>query len=224
MIKENRYSISELADAAKVSPRTIRYYTEIGLLPQPELDGKYTVYDEHHLDRLKLIAHLKSSYLPLKEISRYMAGKSDEEIAVEVNSTRVEKVEDEYTFFRSFNNQAELNSASDYLRSVMEPGSAFDVELNNSAAPNQGGNLEKAPMPNRILASEPMSKTMRGRVEREEQKEDWERYTLEEGIELHVRRSIDQNTRANVETLLGLAKKLFRGKPRGRKNNEKPES
>jgi DNA-binding transcriptional MerR regulator len=65
---ETLYTISQLADAAGVTPRTIRYYTAEGLLPRPDARGQYAVYGEEHLLRLQLIGYLKQAYLPLGEI------------------------------------------------------------------------------------------------------------------------------------------------------------
>lgn len=68
MSEETTYTIGALADAAGVTPRTIRYYTSEGLLPPPDTRGKYALYSEDHLLRLRLIARLKDAYLPLGEI------------------------------------------------------------------------------------------------------------------------------------------------------------
>src|SRR5688500_17412906 len=58
--------IDELANRAGVPTRTIRYYTQQGLLPAPRLQGRVGWYDERHLDRLKLIKELQEKrYLPL---------------------------------------------------------------------------------------------------------------------------------------------------------------
>jgi DNA-binding transcriptional MerR regulator len=62
------YTIGELARLAGVTPRTIRYYTAEGLLPPPETRGRYALYSEDHLRRLRLIGRLKDAYLPLAEI------------------------------------------------------------------------------------------------------------------------------------------------------------
>ena len=51
--------IGELAKKAGVSVRTIRYYVMEGLLPSPEVRGRYTVYDEEYLNRIILIRYLK---------------------------------------------------------------------------------------------------------------------------------------------------------------------
>jgi DNA-binding transcriptional MerR regulator len=65
---QEEFWISELADRTNVSTRTIRYYIEEGLLPQPEIRGKYAVFTTDYLHRLRLIKVLKDTYLPLKEI------------------------------------------------------------------------------------------------------------------------------------------------------------
>src|SRR5512136_2217946 len=72
--------IHELAERAGISVRTIRYYIEEGLLPQPSYQGKYSYYSPSYLDRLELIRMLKESYLPLREIREIMNSLSDEEV------------------------------------------------------------------------------------------------------------------------------------------------
>jgi DNA-binding transcriptional MerR regulator len=68
-------TINELATRAGVTPRTIRYYVEQGLLPAPER-GRPAEYTEDHVQRLDLIRRLKEQYLPLEEI-RAMLGHLD---------------------------------------------------------------------------------------------------------------------------------------------------
>lgn len=72
--------ISELAEKADVSVRTIRYYIEEGLLPQPELKGPQTEYGSDYLVRLKLIQELKRAFLPLAEIRERIEQLSEQEI------------------------------------------------------------------------------------------------------------------------------------------------
>jgi DNA-binding transcriptional MerR regulator len=60
-------TISELADQAGVTERTIRYYVEQGVLPPPER-GRPAEYTDEHVRRLALIRRLKEQYLPLEEI------------------------------------------------------------------------------------------------------------------------------------------------------------
>lgn len=50
--------MEELASAAGVPVRTVRYYRERGLLHPPRREGRIAWYDEHHLARLRTIAAL----------------------------------------------------------------------------------------------------------------------------------------------------------------------
>ncbi|MEV3961441.1 MerR family transcriptional regulator [Nocardia sp. NPDC050193] len=52
------YRVTELAEAAGVAVRTIRYYQERGLLDAPRRQGRHAYYNQSHLERLRLIADL----------------------------------------------------------------------------------------------------------------------------------------------------------------------
>ena len=63
------YSIGQLAKAANVSNRTLRYYEEMGLLtPHSRGENRYRYYDDEHLRRLQTIKMLQDSGFALKEI------------------------------------------------------------------------------------------------------------------------------------------------------------
>ncbi len=62
--------LTELADRAGVSVRTIRYYIQQGLLPKPEARGPGAHYSEEHLERLLFVKRLQKEHLPLSEIRR----------------------------------------------------------------------------------------------------------------------------------------------------------
>jgi DNA-binding transcriptional MerR regulator len=67
------FSIGELADKAGVTPRTIRYYVELGLLPPPTGTGNRAMYSQEHLHRLMTIKKLQMGRLSLDEIRVYLA-------------------------------------------------------------------------------------------------------------------------------------------------------
>lgn len=69
-IDRDDLDLSELATAAGVTPRTIRYYVQQGLLPSPGTRGPKTKYDRALLERLQLIKRLQRQHLPLSEIRR----------------------------------------------------------------------------------------------------------------------------------------------------------
>jgi DNA-binding transcriptional MerR regulator len=62
------YKLEELAAEAGVSPRTVRYYVQRGLLPAPEFRGKDTAYGQEHLLRLLAVKQLQQAHMPLDEI------------------------------------------------------------------------------------------------------------------------------------------------------------
>jgi DNA-binding transcriptional MerR regulator len=74
------YKLEDLAAEAGVSPRTVRYYVQRGLLPAPEFRGKDTVYGREHLLRLHAVKRLQQAHLPLDEIQVRLANASEHEI------------------------------------------------------------------------------------------------------------------------------------------------
>jgi DNA-binding transcriptional MerR regulator len=52
------YRVEELAEAAGISVRTLRFYRERRLLPPPRRDGRIAWYSQDHLARLRTIAAL----------------------------------------------------------------------------------------------------------------------------------------------------------------------
>lgn len=81
--------LEEVAKAAGVSPRTVRYYIQRGLLPQPSFRGPDTAYGEEHLVRLRAIRRLQDAYWPLDAIAGLFASKSEREIASIADGTSV---------------------------------------------------------------------------------------------------------------------------------------
>jgi DNA-binding transcriptional MerR regulator len=75
------YKLEELAAEAGVSPRTVRYYVQRGLLSAPEFRGKDTVYNRDHLLRLHAVKRLQQAHMALDEIQVRLASASEAEIA-----------------------------------------------------------------------------------------------------------------------------------------------
>jgi DNA-binding transcriptional MerR regulator len=65
------FELNALADRAGVSPRTVRYYIQQGLLPAPD-KGPGAHYGPEHLERLLLIKRFQREHLPLAEIRRLL--------------------------------------------------------------------------------------------------------------------------------------------------------
>lgn len=56
--EDREYRMEELAEAAGITPRTLRFYRERGLIPPPRREGRIAWYGPHHLARLRTIAAL----------------------------------------------------------------------------------------------------------------------------------------------------------------------
>ncbi|KWX70116.1 MerR family transcriptional regulator [Paenibacillus jilunlii] len=82
----NVYTGKQLADIlqqedADMNLRTVRYYTQIGMLPPLELVGNKRVYTDRHLECLRAILTLSKSGKSLADIQVKLAALSPEEIA-----------------------------------------------------------------------------------------------------------------------------------------------
>ncbi|MDT0448736.1 MerR family transcriptional regulator [Streptomyces hesseae] len=55
---KREYRTAELAEAAGITVRTLRFYRERGLLPAPRREGRIAWYGEPHLARLRTVAAL----------------------------------------------------------------------------------------------------------------------------------------------------------------------
>jgi DNA-binding transcriptional MerR regulator len=78
--KDLSLSLTELAAAAGVSARTVRYYIAQGLLAGPGARGRQVSYGEEHLLQLRLIRRLAERHTPLAQIRDLVAPLSHEEL------------------------------------------------------------------------------------------------------------------------------------------------
>jgi DNA-binding transcriptional MerR regulator len=70
---QGAYRIEDLSRLSGTTVRTIRAYTDRGLLPKPERLGRANVYDDTHLDRLRQIADLLERGYTLASIKELLA-------------------------------------------------------------------------------------------------------------------------------------------------------
>ncbi|HEV2529704.1 MAG TPA: MerR family transcriptional regulator [Thermomicrobiales bacterium] len=168
-----RLRIGDFADAAGVSPRTVRYYVVEGLLPPPEGAGMGASYGPEHLDRLRLILRLKDAYLPLREIRRQLTGLSDEEVRQRLREMdRTEALARGRAGATTTGEQSRARtrgsgSARDYLRGIGEDRSATSPDDLPATppgvpvpealpdAPIHRGRMGTAPAREEITAPEP---------------------------------------------------------------------
>jgi DNA-binding transcriptional MerR regulator len=195
-IQAPRYSLTELAGLAGVTPRTVRYYVAQGLLASPGTSGPGVKYDDGHLDRLLLIRKLQREHLPLADIRQRLAGLDDATITALV---------DEPTTAES---AIAEDSALDYIRRVLEPGrqarpAHARASLMKRAAPAPPSPAA-APTP-----AVPPPPSAEPRVERAQ----WERIGFGPDIELHVRRPLPRPLAKKVDRLVSIARDLLEEDP-----------
>ena len=66
--------------SAAPDARTVRYYTTLGLLDRPTIEGRQARYGKRHARQLLAVKALQASALPLAEIQRRLYGRSDAEL------------------------------------------------------------------------------------------------------------------------------------------------
>lgn len=89
------YKVSELADKAGVTKRTIHYYISKGLLLPPNGSGVNSLYNDEHLKRIFLIKKLQSEYMPLNKIREYILENPVDKIKKEPKEIKTNIIRDE---------------------------------------------------------------------------------------------------------------------------------
>jgi Ca-activated chloride channel family protein len=79
-VTTSSYKLEDLARRAGVSPRTVRYYVQRGLVPAPAFRGPDTAYGEEQLAALLAVKKLQEEFWPLEAIASTIAGRSIEEL------------------------------------------------------------------------------------------------------------------------------------------------
>jgi DNA-binding transcriptional MerR regulator len=72
------YTVDELAAATGTPSRTIRFYQSKGVLPRPARRGRVALYDDRHVERLRLIGELQDRGLSLRAVRHLVRQDSEE--------------------------------------------------------------------------------------------------------------------------------------------------
>jgi DNA-binding transcriptional MerR regulator len=201
--------IHDLAKQAGVTVRTIRYYTDEGLLPQPIIRGKYAYYTLEHLHRLELIRRMKEAYLPLREIRRTLMGLSDEEVCKSLEDSLIFDTNADIPDPASKRISESGADAMDYISRLMDQQSGLRSPQEFSQLPPKSAAPVPAPAP-----LVPASQVFVAR-DRLPQGETWLRIVLGPGIELNVRDPLDPANAQIVQQLIGYAQKLIQKNQKG---------
>ncbi|WP_299026980.1 MerR family transcriptional regulator [uncultured Thermanaerothrix sp.] len=190
------YTLQELAERCGVTPRTIRFYTEEGLLPPPLQEGRLGLYTDEHVERLELIRQLKAAFLPLREIHRLVNSLSSVEIRTLLES--LPRASRETASPAEAGDQTAGQSALDYIRSLQ-----------------RGVNREEKPLDSPPPYDEAHTVLLRKARQEQLAPDDeefarWQRITIVPGLEIHIRESNDYHFVSRVRQILEFARRLFR--------------
>jgi len=68
--------IGRIAELTGCTPKAIRLYEQLGLINEPEREGRYRVYNTHHLEMVYLIRKAQSAGFKLAEMSPLIEAKN----------------------------------------------------------------------------------------------------------------------------------------------------
>ncbi|MEP7345763.1 MAG: MerR family transcriptional regulator [Gemmatimonadaceae bacterium] len=204
------YDLNELADAAGVTTRTIRYYVAQGLLPSPGTRGPGTRYDRGHLNRLQLVKSLQRQHLPLAEIRRQLESLDD----VGVREA-----------LRSAPDAPHPSSALSYVRGLLGKDAAHpggdELRIGALALPTPAPKSPARSLAETLFgrsdrkeeAAPPPSESKPSSVAKQPRRSIWDRLALSPDVELHVRRPLSREQNRQVDRLLDAARQIFSEEP-----------
>lgn len=121
--------IGEIAERVGLSLRTVRYYEEQGLItPEGRTEGGFRLYTDEHVDRLRLIMHMKPLGFSVQEMRELL----DARDALKASSAGDPDYESTLSRFTGF-----VDAASERVRTLHETLStaeAFAEQLRREAA------------------------------------------------------------------------------------------
>jgi DNA-binding transcriptional MerR regulator len=182
------YNLRQLAVEAGVTPRTIHFYIQQGLLPSAGTLGSQARYGQGHLARLRLIKRLQKEHLPLAEIADRIRSLTDPQVERLLGEAQAQAQRTQRT--QRPPAAATSGSALDYVRGL----------LRSAPARQDDGTALK-----RMLARSAAAPASPVAADRSQ----WERVALVPEIELHVRRPLSRTRNRQLERLLESARQIL---------------
>jgi DNA-binding transcriptional MerR regulator len=160
----------------------VHFYVQQGLLPPAGSPGPGARYSEGHVQRLMLIRLLQKQHLPLAEIGKRLKGLSDAQVSALIAETQTRA-------------RAPQGSALDYIRGVLAEGAPAAAA---KGARSRRSSLTASP------AITPTPQTPVGPT-----RSQWDRLSLTDGIEVHVRRPLARAQQRQLDRLIAAARGIF---------------
>ena len=92
MKTEKRYTLRELSAMLDLSPRTIRFYIQEGLVDRPEGQNKGAYYTERHLRQLRTVRKYKEAGVSLERIAQILHEEESPEVDYRIRPGTIEVI------------------------------------------------------------------------------------------------------------------------------------
>jgi DNA-binding transcriptional MerR regulator len=194
-LDDERYSLTELAEAAGVSARTVRYYITEGLLSPPVMGGHRSYYGRAHLDRLIVIGLLKDAFWPLREIRKRIASVDDADLPGMIAQLRSD-ADDQFEVAGEAD--AELAWSGDALESPAPLSSASEYLRFAEQAPAVSASLRRKSLGSHAPAPPPAPEERR-----------WRRIAINSDAELTVADDLYLRKRERIDALIEWARRVL---------------
>ena len=184
------YSLKEVADQVGVELRVLRSWMGSPYrILRGVGRGSGARYSQHFLDRAMLAQRLRSENVTLGEIAKRLSGIPDEELE-QLLAGGVGAMQ-----------QKGRGSAADYAAAALSSRGMFTSALQQRMAGHSATRSQQVP-------TATTSQRAGARAH-------WERITLSDGVEIHVRRPMNREENRLLERLLEEAERIFRLRPGG---------
>jgi DNA-binding transcriptional MerR regulator len=222
-VTDETFSLKDLCRLADVTPRTVHFYIQQGLLPPAGSRGPGARYGEGHLLRLRLVRRLQREHLPLAEIRQRLETMTDNHVAVALAESE------------ALTSRGPGDSALDYVRGLLARSVANEKTGAPAPARARSGRrwgastLWRGDSPELGTSSgATVSTTARDVLPRPAvapaaprdaaaaapppltERSQWDRVVLAPDVELHVRRPLTRDMNRRVEKLLDAAREILK--------------
>ena len=184
-----------------MTARTVHFYVQQGLLPPAGAPGPGARYTQGHVSRLKLIRLLQKQHLPLAEIAKRLKGLTAGQVDDLLHEARARRA-------------SERGSALDYIRGVLNEPSALST---SSFGGSRLSALASRPERGKVAGDAQRPRAQSPRAQSPEPgpqgpldgRSQWDRLTLTDGIELHVRRPLAREQQRQLDKIMLAARNIF---------------
>ena len=184
------YSLKEVAEQVGVELRVLRSWMGSPYrILRGVGRGSGARYSQHFLDRAMLAQRLRTENVTLGEIAKRLSGIPDQEL------------EQLLAGGVGARQQKGRGSAADYAAAALSSRGMFTSALQQHMAGHSATRSQQAP-------TATTSQRAGARLH-------WERITLSDGVEIHVRRPMNREENRLLERLLEEAERIFRLRPGG---------